>query len=180
MRNSFQNKPDLVRVYEPATEPDRAHWRWLREAPDHRCCFRGLVCCLRHGQPPTPSQQGAIDDCDVHLIDLISTMLESRWFFVVLNGKKSHWRRHRNGLPQESVLAPMLFNIYTNDQPVHADYRSFIYADHMCIASQGNDFNNIEASLTSALSTMTTYYDTNQLRANHSKTQVCAFHLRNR
>ena len=74
----------------------------------------------------------------------------------------------------------MLFNIYTNDQPVHADTRSFIYADDLCIASQGNDFNNIEASLTSALSTITTYYDTNQLRANPSKTQVCAFHLRNR
>ena len=27
---------------------------------------------------------------------------------------------------------------------------------------------------------MTTYYDTNQLRANPSNTQVCAFHLRNR
>ena len=117
---------------------------------------------------------------DVHLTDLIRTMLESRRFFVVLNGKKSRWRRQRNGLPQGSVLAPMLFNIYTNDQPIHADTRSFIYADDLCIASQGNDFYNIEASLTSALSTMTTYYDTNQLRANPSKTQVCAFHLRNR
>ena len=46
-------------MYEPATEPDGAHRRWLREAPDHRCCIRGLVCCLRHGQPPTPSKQGA-------------------------------------------------------------------------------------------------------------------------
>ena len=117
---------------------------------------------------------------DVHLPDLIRTMLENRRFFVVLNGKKSRWRRQRNGLPQGSVLAPMLFNIYTNDQPVHADTRSFIYADDLCIASQGNDFSNIEVSLTSALITMTTYYDTNQLRANPSKTQVCAFHLRNR
>ena len=57
---------------------------------------------------------------------------------------------------------------------------SFIYADDLCIASQENDFNNIEASLTSARSTMATYYDTNQLRANPSKTQVYAFHLRNR
>ena len=32
----------------------------------------------------------------------------------------------------------------------------------------------------SAMNTMTTYYDTNQLRANPSKTQVCAFHLKNR
>ena len=116
---------------------------------------------------------------DIHLTDLIHTMLESRRFFVVLNGK-SRWRRQGNGLPQGSVLAPMLFNIYTNDQHIHVDTRSFIYADDMCIASQGNDFSNIEASLTSALSTMTTYYDTNQLRANPSKTQVCAFHLRNR
>ena len=68
----------------------------------------------------------------------------------------------------------------TNDQPIHPDTRSFICADDLCIASQGNDFNTIEASLTSALSTMTTYYDKNQLRANPSKTQVCAFHLRNR
>ena len=104
-------------------------------------------------------------------------MLENRRFFVVLNGKKSRWRRQRNGLPQGSVLAPMLFN---NDQPIHPDIHSFIYADDLCIASQGNDFNTIEASFTSALSTMTTYYDTNQLRANPSKTQVCAFHLRNR
>ena len=93
---------------------------------------------------------------DVHLTDLIRTLLESRRFFVALNGKKSRWRRQRNGLPQGSVLAPMLFNIYTNDQPVHADTHSFIYADNLCIASQGNDFNDIEASLTSALNTMTT------------------------
>ena len=34
---------------------------------------------------------------DVHLTDLIRTMLESRRFFVVLDGKKSRWRRQRNG-----------------------------------------------------------------------------------
>ena len=50
---------------------------------------------------------------------------------------------------------------------------------HLCW-SQGKGFNNIEATLTSALGTMTTYYKLNQLCENPSKTQVCAFHLRNR
>ena len=85
---------------------------------------------------------------DIHLTDPIRTMLENRRLFVVLNGKKSLWRRQRqrNGLPQGSVLTPMLFSIYTNDQPTHTDTRSFIYADDLCITSQGNGFNKIEAS----------------------------------
>ena len=56
----------------------------------------------------------------------------------------------------------------------------FIFGQSNVHTNTGNDFNDIEASLTSALSTMTTYYDKNQLRANPSKAQVCAFHLRNR
>ena len=71
---------------------------------------------------------------DVHRTDLIRAMLERRRFCLVLNGKKSRWQRQRNGLPQGGVLAPMLFNIYTNDQPVHTDTRSFIYADATCVS----------------------------------------------
>ena len=72
----------------------------------------------------------------------------------------------------------MLFNIYTNDQSIHPETRS-IYADDLCITSQGKYVHNIEATLTSALNTLTPYYELNQLRPNPSKTQICAFHLRN-
>ena len=116
---------------------------------------------------------------NIHLTKLIQLLVENRRFFVELNGKRSRWRIQRNGLPQGSGLAPVLFNIYTNDQPVSPGTRSFIYADDFGIATQNSDINVIEATLTSALDNLTTYYRDNQLKANPTKTNSL-FHLRNR
>ena len=75
---------------------------------------------------------------DIKLTDLIGNMLSNRRYFVELNGQKSRWRNQKNGLPQGSVISPVLFNIYTNDQPIHKDTR--IYADDLCIATQDASF----------------------------------------
>ena len=117
---------------------------------------------------------------DFHLTKLIQLLLENRRFYVELNGKQSRWRKQRNGLPQGSVLAPVLFNIYTNDQPVSPGTRSFIYADDLGIAAQNHNIYDIEATLSTALQNLTKYYNDNQLKANPAKTQVSLFHLRNR
>ena len=77
---------------------------------------------------------------DVRLTELIQNMLSNRRFFVDLVGKRSKWRRQKNGLPQGSVLAPLLFNIYTNDQPVHPNTRSFLYANDLCIATSRGEW----------------------------------------
>ena len=117
---------------------------------------------------------------DVQLTDLIRTMLEKQTLLRGVQREEEPLATTTKRTTTGKCTGTDVVQHLHNDQPIHTDTRSFIYADDLCIASQGNDFNNIEASLTSALSTMTTYYDTNQLRANPSKTQVCAFHLRNR
>ena len=96
---------------------------------------------------------------DFHLTKLIQLLLENRCFYVELNGKQSRWRKQRNGLPQGSVLAPVLF--YTNDQPVSPGTRSFIYADDLGIAAQNHNIDDIEATLSTALQNLTKDYKDN-------------------
>ena len=81
------------------------------------------------------------------------------------------------------VFSPPLysiFNIYTNDQPILDGTRSFIYADDLCVTAQYPTFQEVEQQIEEALGELTQYYRSNSLRANPDKTQVTAFHLRNR
>ena len=80
----------------------------------------------------------------------------------------------------EDWLAPILFNIYTNDQPFHDVTRNFIYADDLCVTAQYSSFTEVETTIGDALEELTQYYRSNSLRANPDKTQVTAFHLRNK
>ena len=117
---------------------------------------------------------------DVEFTKLIGSMMRNRWFYVELNGKKGRWHNQKNGLPQGSVLSPVLFNVYTNEQPIHIETRSFIYADDLCIATQRSTLEQTETILTEALQNLGQYYKRNHLHANPDITQTCAFHLKNR
>ena len=56
----------------------------------------------------------------------------------------------------------------------------FIYADDLCITAQYHTFRQVESTIEEALGELTEYYRNNILHVNPDKTQVTAFHLRNR
>ena len=69
--------------------------------------------------------------------------------------------------------------MYTNDHPQDQQTSSVIYADDLCITCQDDCFDRAEENLSNALEQLNEYYKINDLKANLSKIQVCAFHLKN-
>ena len=48
---------------------------------------------------------------------------------TVIRNKKSTWKKVLRGVPQESVLAPIMFAIYVNDMPGVGSYINLFTAD---------------------------------------------------
>ena len=84
---------------------------------------------------------------DIQLCRVFQNMLSNRRFYVELNNERSKWRKQKNGLPQGCIRSPILFNIYTNDQPIHDGTRNFIYADDLCVTAQYSSFIEIETTI---------------------------------
>ena len=64
------------------------------------------------------------------LLDWIRNYLSDRMHFTVLNGVKSGMLTVATGIPQGSVLGPILFTLFTNDLPAAITMGTlFMYAD---------------------------------------------------
>ena len=69
------------------------------------------------------------------LLSLITDFLSNRKQRVVLNGKYSSWTNIEAGVPQGSILGPLLFLIYINDLSDNLITNPKLFADDTSLFS---------------------------------------------
>jgi len=107
-------------------------------------------------------------------------MVGNRSFtFTNGNGQRSRLRRLKNGVPQGSVLAPLLFNIYISHLPTTIS-RKYAYADDLAIMHVDGDWQAVEGVLSKDMATLGEYLQTWKLKLSTTKTVSAAFHLNNK
>ena len=106
---------------------------------------RGLTCKLLRLLP------------DKHMVKMIMELVRNRSFTLTTgDSKQSRLRRLKNGVPQGSVLAPLLFNIYTYDIPSMIS-RKFAYADDLALLHSSGNWKDLEGTLSQDMSTLSAY-----------------------
>ena len=82
------------------------------------------------------------------VIDWYKSYISSRKFHVNFHDKFSTSSDLRCGVPQGSILGPLLFLLYINDMPQAAeDCDLFFYADDTCLFFQHKDLERIKEEL---------------------------------
>ena len=80
-------------------------------------------------------------------ITWFGSYLSNRRFQVNIKNKYSNVTNINCGVPQGSILGPLLFLLYVNDMPQAVDCELFLYADDSCLVYQHRDVKAIDTKL---------------------------------
>ena len=152
IEDSFETKKKAGAVFVDLTAAYDTAWH------------RGLTCKLLRLLP------------DKHMVQMIMEFIRNRSFILSIgDSKRSRLRRLRNGLPQGSVLATLLFNIYTYDLPSTISQK-YVYADDLALVHTSKDWKTLEGILSQDMTTLSAYFQTWRLKLSHTKMVTTAFH----
>ena len=115
------------------------------------------------------------------LLNWFHSYLNNRKQYVFFNGESSELRNMNCGVPQGSVLGPLLFLIYINDLPnVSKILNFYLFADDTNIYYESADLQKLENKINKELKKLYLWLNVNRLSLNTDKTNFTIFHPYNK
>ena len=109
-------------------------------------------------------------------LDWIISYLTNRKQCVNINGIKSELKKVVHGVPQGSILGPLLFLLYINDIVKSSTKLEYLlFADDTSLLISGKTFKEIEKTLNSELENISNWLKANKLSLNVSKSNILRF-----
>ena len=111
-------------------------------------------------------------------LNLIASYLTDRRQLVVINGQRSQTMSLKYGVPQGSVLGPILFLIAINDLMFNIPTSNIVFADDTTFMHKHNSLNELETLKNSTLTHVKSWFSANGFLLNESKTESLVFTLK--
>ena len=111
----------------------------------------------------------------VRNIEWFQSYLKHREQMVTVNGIDSDPGIVNCGVPQGSILGPLLFLCYINDMPISIKCKLMLYADDSALMVSGNDPKSISQILSEQLESCSKWLIDNKLSLHLGKTEAILF-----
>ena len=106
----------------------------------------------------------------------------SRTFFVNIRKETSSLEELSCGVPQGSILGPIIFLLYFNDMPQAVECDLLLYADDSCLVFTDNNINEVEKQINKNFNSLCDWFVDNKLSIHfgEDKTKSILFGRKNK
>ena len=111
-----------------------------------------------------------------NLLQWFESYLSERKQFVKVGNAESSKLDITWGVPQGSVLGPILFLIFFNDLPNCTLLKSLLFCDDTTLLASGSNLNQLANFVNDELQKISTWFRSNQLSLHPDKTKFTVFH----